>query len=118
MDTGEVLLEFLREMGIETLWARSGTEALAFVRARPMLIIAALVDLSLPDIDGIQVARELRRQFPSVRLALVTGYPPSSIREAATLLADRIFEKPTDPDELVAFVRDAIAASGETAAWS
>jgi DNA-binding response OmpR family regulator len=116
VDTGEILLEFLREMPAETLWARSGAEVREFLRAKPNLV-AALVDLTLPDIDGIKVARELRRRFPELRLALVTGLTPASVGGAAASLGARIFEKPTDPDELVAFVRDAVLASGE-AAWS
>ncbi len=111
-DSGEVLLEFLRDDGLEVEWARTGVEALALVARQSFSV--AFIDLSLPDMDGEDVAREIRRRAPQTRLALVTGFSAEGVIEKAPGLADRIFVKPADPEELIAFVRSHPA--GE-AAW-
>lgn len=107
LDSGEVLREFLAATDPGISWARSGVAALKVLADEPSLV-AALVDLSLPDMDGLDVARAARRRFPGLRLALVTGFA-SGLLAADQRLADRIFEKPVNPDELLAFIREALA---------
>jgi DNA-binding NarL/FixJ family response regulator len=49
--------------------ARSGYELIE--RTRPDL---ALVDLRLPGVDGISATRELRRRYPKLRIAMLSGF--------------------------------------------
>ena len=57
----------------------------------------ALVDLAMPDMNGIELARLLRARDPSLRIALVTGWEPSSLdSEEEPGLIERIFRKPID----------------------
>ncbi len=73
-DALELLAELLRSRGHQVMIARDGVQGLAMIREhRPDV---ALVDLGLPGIDGLQIARELRADQPDLRTRLValTGY--------------------------------------------
>ncbi|MHB1843772.1 MAG: response regulator transcription factor [Deltaproteobacteria bacterium] len=112
LDSGDILIELFREEGIDVAWARSGEEALGLLPLGRYDV--AFVDLSLPDMDGVEVARQIRSRSPATRLALVTGFSAPGVSERAPGLADRIFVKPTDPDVLIAYVRS-WAAPGASA---
>ena len=89
----------LRAMGMEVLEAPDGDTGIALARRhRPAIV---LVDIVLPDMDGYQVARQLRAELGlSVRMAAMTGFElPSS---AACLDAgfDQLFPSPVEPAAL------------------
>jgi DNA-binding NarL/FixJ family response regulator len=43
----------------------------------------AIVDISLPGKDGITLTRELRRQYPDLKILIVTGHDPEAYEKAA-----------------------------------
>jgi two-component system, OmpR family, KDP operon response regulator KdpE len=90
----------LREAGYEAVPAESGEEALARAAVRPPQ--AAIVDLMLPDLDGVEVTRRLREwsEMPIVVLSAV-GEEEAKVR-ALTAGADDYVTKPFGPPELVA----------------
>ncbi|MEV6700956.1 response regulator transcription factor [Streptomyces sp. NPDC051453] len=61
----------LRGHGYTTVRSRTGTSALAEARARLQDIV--LLDLGLPDTDGIDIARTLRAEFPDVLIVILTA---------------------------------------------
>src|SRR5204863_515305 len=71
---------------------------------------AAIVDLMLPDDDGLNLTRELRRRDPSIQVIVITAY--GSVRKAMEATkgagAFHVLEKPFDPDELLGLVRSAL----------
>src|SRR5439155_10679295 len=87
----------------------SGGEALAAARtARPALV---LLDISLPDVSGFEVCRELRDEFgDDLPIIFVSGERVEAVDRAVGLLlgADDYVVKPFDPDELLARVRRSI----------
>jgi two-component system OmpR family response regulator len=70
---GQVLNRVLTSQGHETFLAATVTEALELVREKRPTV--ALLDLCLPDGDGIQLGRDLRALYPGLRLILMTAYP-------------------------------------------
>ena len=112
-DGGEILRELFESEGFDVDWVRAGERAIEL--AGEEAFDAALVDLSLPDVDGTEVLLALRRTLPHAALALVTGFSPGALDEAAQRIADRIFVKPVDPEVLLAFVRDATHAGSARA---
>jgi len=71
---------------------------------------AAIVDLMLPDGDGLQLTRELKRRDPILEVIVVTAY--GSVRRAMEATkgagAFYVLEKPFDPDELLGLVANAL----------
>ncbi len=103
----------LREAGFEAVPAETGSEALDLAAVRPP--DAAIVDLVLPDIDGIAVTRTLREwsEMPILVLSAV-GEEEQKVR-ALEAGADDYITKPFGARELVARLNAALrrAARGE-----
>ena len=56
-----------------------------------------LLDLMLPDQNGIEVLRAIRRREMPIRVAVVTGTrDPQMLREVRTLRPDAVIQKPVD----------------------
>jgi two-component system KDP operon response regulator KdpE len=93
----------LREAGYEAVLAESGEEALDAAAVQPPQ--AAILDLMLPDIDGVEVTKRLREwsEMPIVVLSAV-GEEDAKVRALAAG-ADDYVTKPFGPHELVARLR-------------
>ena len=98
----------LRGAGYEPVLAADAEEALALAGAR--VPDAALVDLRLPGIDGVELCRRLR-EFTDAPLILlsVVGDEPDKVR-ALDAGADDYVTKPFGADELLARLRANLAA--------
>ncbi len=96
----------LNNNGYEAMQARSGSEAQSMISSHcPDLII---LDLGLPDMDGLEILRELR-SWSSLPVVVVSAR--SHEKEKVTALdlgADDYITKPFGTDELLARVRTAI----------
>jgi DNA-binding response OmpR family regulator len=105
-----VLRGYLESAGFQVVAAYDGTEALAaFRHETPDLII---LDLMLPEVDGLDVARTIRRES-DVPLIMLTA----RVEEADRLIglelgADDYVTKPFSPREVVARVRAVLRRIG------
>jgi len=104
---------YLRREGFRVVQAASGADALRSVGAhRPRLVI---LDVGLPDIDGLEVCRELR-QTSSIPVIFLTARDTEVDRVLGLELgADDYVTKPFSPAELVARVK-AVLRRAEAAA--
>ena len=68
---GEVLTSSLRGHGHEVGWERTGAAALALAATTELDLV--LLDLGLPDIDGVEVCRRLRGLQPAVAIVMLTA---------------------------------------------
>ncbi len=93
--------------------ARAGSAGQAMQMARDHSFQLALIDLCLPDGDGIKLARQLRAEQPDLVLIMITAYP-LSIREHRGLASDftRVLVKPLDLAELRQAVEASLAPCG------
>jgi two-component system KDP operon response regulator KdpE len=96
----------LRDAGYEAVLASSGEEALDRAAVKPPE--AAILDLMLPDIDGVELTRRLREwsQMPIVVLSAV-GEEDRKV-EALAAGADDYVTKPFGPRELIARLQAAL----------
>lgn len=96
----------LNSNGYETMQARSGEEALSMISSHcPDLII---LDLGLPDMDGLEVLNNLR-SWSSLPVVVVSARSHEHDKvNALDLGADDYLTKPFGTDELLARVRTAI----------
>src|SRR5437762_2127351 len=109
--------DYLRHGGFGVITASNGVDALALARAeQPDLVV---LDLGLPRMDGLEVAKTLRREG-NVPIIMLTARIEESDRLAGLELgADDYMTKPFSPRELVARVKsvlrrvDAAGAGGD-----
>ncbi len=96
----------LTSNGYEAMQARSGSEALSMISSHcPDLII---LDLGLPDMDGLEILRQLR-SWSSLPVVVVSARSHEKDKVTALDLgADDYLTKPFGTDELLARVRTAI----------
>jgi DNA-binding NtrC family response regulator len=66
------LERIIARMGYQTVSAPSGQDAARLVERIPVEM--ALVDAKLPDMEGIDLARQLRQRQPGLPVVLVSGY--------------------------------------------
>jgi two-component system, cell cycle sensor histidine kinase and response regulator CckA len=100
---GQAILE---RCGFQAIIARNGLEAIDIYRERASEISCVLLDLTMPQMDGEQTYRELRRIRDDVRVILASGYSEQEInrRFRGQGLAGFI-AKPFDASELSAMLR-------------
>ena len=113
----EIARDYLERAGYHVTIAENGVDALAFARTRqPDLIV---LDLGLPQMDGLDVTRTLRRQSNVPIIMLTARVDESDTLIGLELGADDYVTKPFSPKELVARVRavfrrvDAAPARGD-----
>ena len=105
----EALAASLRRAGFETSVAGSGAEALGVVECER--IDAALVDIDLPDIDGVALGRAIATRRPDVALLALSGTASRSVvRDARAAGFRGYLVKGTRIARIVDALRD--AASG------
>ncbi len=102
-DDEEDLVTFLahrlRKRGIDVTMALSGSEAVS--AATEMKFDVAVVDLKMPDMDGITVIENLKNLQPFIEVLMLTGHGShDSAWEAGRLNAFRYILKPYDFDDL------------------
>jgi two-component system KDP operon response regulator KdpE len=96
----QALVVILRDAGFEAVTAGTGEEALTLAAAQPPE--AAIVDLMLPDLDGIEVTRRLREWSEMPVLVLSALGEEDRKVEALGAGADDYVTKPFGPRELTA----------------
>jgi|SRR5579863_3716698 len=77
--------------------ASNGAEAVSAVeRLRPDIVV---LDLSMPIMDGIEAAIQIKKLSPQMRLLMFTSYPTRSIEEAARSVGIEAFVAKNDGDK-------------------
>jgi len=113
-DIARLIASSLAEYGFRSESFGTGRALLA--RARRVQPELAILDLGLPDMDGLQVLRELQEQHPCAALIL-TGRDGLTDRVLGLELgADDYLVKPFEPRELVARVRSILRRYQKAAA--
>ena len=99
-DAADSLAALLELLGHRTQAAYSAVEALACARASQPLCV--MLDISMPGMDGLDLAREFRRTCgDDVVLVAVTGHSADDPRVSETFaIVDHYFTKPVSTDDL------------------
>ncbi|MBU1248661.1 MAG: response regulator [Proteobacteria bacterium] len=87
----EAIAERVRLKGFEVLTAENGAQALEV--AAKHTIHLAVVDLKLPDMDGLMVITKIKENQPYVRTILLTGHGDNKLKQATESLNSTYFEK-------------------------
>jgi two-component system, OmpR family, response regulator len=108
---GTLVSTYLRRAGYDPLWVRTGEAALAELPRHPLSLV--ILDLGLPDIDGLEVCRRIGGRVPVIML---TARDEETDRIVGLEVgADDYCAKPFSPRELVARVRAVLRRTGPAA---
>jgi DNA-binding response OmpR family regulator len=106
-DHNRTLMKFAMQMANLTFDdAVTGQEALDLWQRGPGRYAFALLDIVLPDISGLEVARRIRQFDPGIAIIMCsTNDDPRTIEDASRLDADMFIVKPFQFDTLVNVAR-------------
>lgn len=96
----ETTKKLLLKNEYEALTAQSGSEALEILGRK--LIHVVILDVKMPQMDGIETLKEIKQRFPLVEVIMLTGH--ASVESAVDGLksgATDYLMKPTDVKELI-----------------
>ena len=113
VDDEEDLVTFLahrlRKRNLDVTMALSGAEAVS--AGNELTFDVAVVDLKMPDMDGIAVIEQLKAAQPFIEVLMLTGHGShDSAWEAGRLQAFRYLMKPYDFEELYELI---LSAAGQ-----
>jgi NADH-quinone oxidoreductase subunit E/NADP-reducing hydrogenase subunit HndA len=95
--------------------APSARNALELLNENPYDLL--ITDIRMPEMDGIEFARQVRAKNPDLDIIVITGYPTQeNIREALSLRIVDYLTKPISPAVLVESVKKAVDISQKHAA--
>src|SRR6058998_993835 len=95
----KLLKEALTQWGYQVGCVGTGTEALEAIRTE--LYDAAITDIRMPEMSGLDLLREIKKQDESIEVVMMTGYP--TIASAVQALKEGAYDylsKPLILDEL------------------
>src|SRR6267143_3724701 len=100
--------------GFRVNCARNGAEALAAVGSQPF--DAVISDICMPDVDGLQLVKELRLRWPSLPIILMTaqGSVELAVRAVEEGATD-VIAKPFEVSAVAALLRRCLSAASEAA---
>src|ERR1700737_3135147 len=99
----------LKTEGYQVSSAETGQSGLTRLEERPYDLL--LLDVSLPDKNGIEMLKEIHRQDPQMPIVMITGYGSIEMARAAFKSgAMDYITKPWSNDELLAQVAQAVEA--------
>jgi two-component system, cell cycle sensor histidine kinase and response regulator CckA len=102
----------LRGHGMIVLEARDGAEAVEAYRNAPVRPDVVLLDVGMPELDGIDALYRLRAFERSVRVVFMTGFSePATERDLFARGALAVLRKPCPADELLSALLDVLRGS-------
>jgi len=102
----ETLVKRLKKRKLEVYSAQSGMAALKTLEQTPVDVV--VLDVKMPDMDGIETLREIKLLRPSVEVIMLTGHANVEVAiQGMELGAFDYLMKPMDIDELLYKLQDA-----------
>ncbi len=105
----DTLNKRLSNKGLRIIKALDGLEALEKLDNDPTIEVVVL-DIKMPDMDGIQTLIEIKRRFPSVEVIILTGHATADFAvESMKSGAFDFLMKPCDSDQLILRIQEAVS---------
>lgn len=107
----------LKNSGYDVNVAETGKEAIK--KSKTKLYNLALVDLRLPDMDGIELLTSMREAAPKMVKIIITGYPSQeNAIEAVNRGADGYMVKPYTTEDLLRKIKEQLQKQKEAKKYS
>lgn len=108
-----LITRVLSKEQFQVLAATDGRKALALIEANPSCDLL-VTDLAMPEGEGIETIRLVRKQYPHVKILAISGvFGANMLRTAQFLGADATLGKPFSGEALVATVRALLDPASE-----
>ena len=105
-----ILEQVVKRSGYNCLRALSGQEAMAIAETTDVLLV--FLDAKLPDIEGLELARQIRGCLPDSNIVMISGYfykDDDTIKKALSSGLIRHFtSKPFNHEEILQVVQDCL----------
>ena len=111
----ETTREALRDVGYRVRTAASGDEALTEIDENGDVDVV-ITDLRMPNMDGLDLIRTLRAQYPNLPIIAASGMADGRSEEALTAGAHTFLAKPFSEETLQGALHEVLHASDEAAA--
>ncbi len=99
----------LEKAGLEVTESQDGPSGLRRIEAQPDVYDLVLLDLTMPEMDGVEVLREIRKMRPQTPVLLISGYHSKDVIGRFTDdQPDAFIQKPFDVQTLRQKVRQMI----------
>ncbi|MDY6987588.1 MAG: response regulator [Thermodesulfobacteriota bacterium] len=106
----EMLRQLLERAGYEVAEAPDGRQGIRLYRQEPADLV--ITDIIMPEKEGLETIRELRRDFPDVKILAISGggrvLADEYLRLAKQFGAERTLAKPFDQKELLEAVHELV----------
>jgi CheY-like chemotaxis protein len=108
-DVRSYLVETLRDLNYRVRGASDGSQALALFDTDPLRVDLLLTDIVMPGMNGRQLADELRRRQPELKVLFMTGYSRDAVVHQGRLDSGvSLLQKPLNQSTLAAKIRDSL----------
>jgi len=105
-------IRVLRWMGYQVNGVTDPGEALEKLREQPHQFDLIISDFTMPQMNGIQLAEEIRRIDPCIPIILLTGYGAEvPKKQTKSVVINGFLTKPISKNELARIIRKVLAES-------
>ena len=106
-DTREMIAQYFESLGFSALRAANGKEALDLVRTTPDAPCVVILDLIMPEMDGVEFLRRrcLEPRLAQTPIVVITAWAGKIAWDEVRKHTDDILKKPLSPENLELLVR-------------
>ncbi|MDX8386915.1 MAG: response regulator [Ghiorsea sp.] len=105
----EMLVSVLCIAGYEALGFKSGEKYIQYmISADFEAPIAVLSDVTMPDMNGYDLAIEIRKELPLQIIVFISGNSDAADHECATQEVCFVLNKPFHPDKLISMLKEVV----------
>jgi two-component system, cell cycle sensor histidine kinase and response regulator CckA len=111
-DLRRLLAQTLRSAGYLITEAACGEHALETLPLQAARIRLLITDVMMPGINGCELARQVQRNYPHIRILFISGYAAGLLEPGAAFL-----QKPFSPKEFLQATKKALAGASKAEAY-
>src|SRR4051794_32187646 len=91
----DILQRVIGSMGLTPIIVADGAEAIAVIHTLHARLIGAILDIRMPEINGVDLAESIRQIIPDLPIVFISGgSPPQTLERAKQLPRSVFLQKP------------------------